>query len=301
VDDAYKAYQDYCKLFNVPGPASKVPFGRYINKKYDLDTLGSSEKDLSGTGKTVPYRYYPGLYQVKSPATAYAEFCLSYNTDVIGNTTDTPINTTDIIRIWINNIDSSKLNNTDTTDKQDIFLSSIVKELEEMYKFIHSCERPEDISYRSFKTYLSVVSVLCEENKSHDDEKNNTDANSSVLEDGPSVLEDVSFVVEEENNQQKFTLKSDISDALPRSNVGEKVTDKNNPLQNDYVIIRFKTDYESDWHGIMRQFKEGEIVETPAERAETWIKRGIVEEVSELPPDEPANVESFEKILVATT
>ena len=46
------------------------------------------------------------------------------------------------------------------------------------------------------------------------------------------------------------------------------------------VMVRFKTDYESDWHGAMRQFKEGEIVEIPAERTETWIKRGIVEAVS---------------------
>jgi hypothetical protein len=44
----------------------------------------------------------------------------------------------------------------------------------------------------------------------------------------------------------------------------------------DKQTVQFKTDYSSDWHGAMRLFKEGEIVEIPAERASSWIKRGIV-------------------------
>jgi len=96
------------------------------------------------------------------------------------------------------------------------------------------------------------------------------------------------------SDQQKITLESNLADALPPiscyetvSNVDEKVIDKEDSIQNG-VIVRFKTDYESDWHGIMRKFKEDEILEIPGERAETWIKRGIVEEVSEqLPSDEP--------------
>jgi DNA-binding Lrp family transcriptional regulator len=41
--------------------------------------------------------------------------------------------------------------------------------------------------------------------------------------------------------------------------------------------VQFNTDYDSDWNGSIRHFKEGEITEIPEERAETWIKRGIVE------------------------
>jgi len=45
--------------------------------------------------------------------------------------------------------------------------------------------------------------------------------------------------------------------------------------------VRFNTDYMTDWEdpngkSYMRQFHEGEIVEAPLERAQTWAKRGVV-------------------------
>lgn len=43
------------------------------------------------------------------------------------------------------------------------------------------------------------------------------------------------------------------------------------------VRVRFKTDYETDLDGQMRQFKEGEETEVLIERAEAWLKRGVVE------------------------
>lgn len=45
--------------------------------------------------------------------------------------------------------------------------------------------------------------------------------------------------------------------------------------------VLFNTTYTTDWGGSMREFQEGEVAEVPVERAETWIKRGIVAAVVE--------------------
>jgi len=145
VDDAYKVYLDYCKLFNVPEPASNSPFGRDINKKYNLETKSTSERI---DGKKVSYRYYPGLYLVKLPEKAFKEFCDSYTTDIIGNTTDKPLNTTDILRMWIGENNNSKENTTDTTDK--VVLKEVLEKLAKMYKYVHSKTNSE-ITFENFE------------------------------------------------------------------------------------------------------------------------------------------------------
>jgi len=46
------------------------------------------------------------------------------------------------------------------------------------------------------------------------------------------------------------------------------------------VKVRFKTDYKTDYSGAMHQFKEGDVVEIPVWRVESWLKRGVAEEVA---------------------
>ena len=58
VDAVYNEYLEYCKLFNVTTPASKVQFGRYILEKFDKTSVHTSEHPTRG--EKVDYRYYPG-------------------------------------------------------------------------------------------------------------------------------------------------------------------------------------------------------------------------------------------------
>jgi len=166
VPDAYAAYLEYCKLFNVPEPAHKNPFGKYLTERYKIES-DSSSRVVDGKKQT--YRYYPGLYQVKSPKTVFAEFSLKY----YSNTTGILSNTTGIPQEWISNNSIIKGNTTGTTGEQS-FLKGIIEELEIMYKYVHYCKDPSEISYRKFLAHSPVVAVVSEENGPEDSEKNTT-------------------------------------------------------------------------------------------------------------------------------
>ena len=52
-------------------------------------------------------------------------------------------------------------------------------------------------------------------------------------------------------------------------------------LNGQKASVRFNTDYMTDWKdpngkSYMRQFHEGDVIEVPLERAQTWAKRGVV-------------------------
>ena len=81
VDAVYSEYLEYCKLFNATVPASKVEFGRYIAKKFDKISSHTTDREAS-------YRYYPGLYQIKSAKTLYAEVKQSFYYTDDRSTTD---------------------------------------------------------------------------------------------------------------------------------------------------------------------------------------------------------------------
>lgn len=71
-EKAYSEYLEYCKKFNVTNPASKAPFGKYINERFDIQSTNTKEnnKDI---------RYYPGLYLIKSASLAYASVRTAYS------------------------------------------------------------------------------------------------------------------------------------------------------------------------------------------------------------------------------
>lgn len=149
VDDAYVAYREYCTLFNVTTPTDKVPFGRYISERYDVQSLHTSKTIGS---KKVDYRYYPGLYLIKSASTANAEVKLSFydKYDTLK---------TDLRQIW--KVESGICGNI-TTDMTDKVLSGVLREIEEMFEFISSCKNERNISYENYlnKSVVSVVSVV---------------------------------------------------------------------------------------------------------------------------------------------
>ena len=155
VDDAYSYYLEYCKLWNVPEPSEKVPFGRYISEKYGIESTQTSTV-IDGKKKT--YRFYSGLFCGKSPVAAHAEIYADYS--------ELPQSTPVIPQIWVGEINSSKENTPDTSDKKVIF--DVVRRLEEMYTYVHSCENPREISYKDFFAQLSGVSGVISKSESHD-------------------------------------------------------------------------------------------------------------------------------------
>lgn len=175
-DRAFELYREYCKLWNVPEPAEKVPLGRYISEKFRVESaVGSTTID----GKKKSYRFYSGLFCSKSPVTAHAEIYVEYS-EILHRTTD-------ILQMWIGEKDISNENTTDPTDKP-VILDAIEK-LDKMYKFVQSCQNPREISYECFKAVLSVGSVGFQKNGSKDGENLSygcpTDAKSSVVSGSP--------------------------------------------------------------------------------------------------------------------
>ena len=176
VPDAYASYLEYCKLFNVPEPAHKNPFGKYLVEKYQVKSKNSSRS--SESGKKEDYRYYPNLFLVKSAKVAYAEFSMTYdsgNVNTTGERENTPkyyskpSNTTAILQEWLGKNSISKDNTTGTTGEV-VFLTDIIEILEKMYEFINSCKNPKDISYREFLAHFPVVPVVLDKNKPVDNE-----------------------------------------------------------------------------------------------------------------------------------
>jgi hypothetical protein len=179
VDLAYEAYIEYCKLFNVPEPAEKVPFGRYLCEKYQVESKHTSEKDKDGS--IFSYRYYPGLYLANSPKAVYADFSFTYDS----NRTDSISIRTDIGRIYLSKNDNIKDSRTDRTG--NTVLSNVLDELEMMYNYVQSCQNPQEISYRKFLTPKSVLSVPQEDKQPSDNEnlkdRSKKDCPLSVLDD----------------------------------------------------------------------------------------------------------------------
>ncbi|VVB64504.1 Uncharacterised protein [uncultured archaeon] len=196
VDDAYAAYLEYCKLFNVTTPADKVPFGRYISERYGVqsvhtsETVGKEKKD---------FRYYPGIYLIKSAITTRAESKLSFY-----DRYDTP--TTDLRQIWsiVNGICGD--NTTDTTDK---VLSGAISEIEGMFRFISSCQNERDISFENYlkSSVVSVVSVVRDQKiavSSTTDEKDPVvELKEAVVEKKPNSIEADLLRVEEERKTKE--------------------------------------------------------------------------------------------------
>jgi len=137
VDGIYTEYLEYCRLFHVPTPAAKVPFGKYIRERYGVQSVSTTE---SVNGVSTDFRYYPGIFLNKTARTVFAEIKISY-TD---STDRTP---TDIRQIWDIGNGICRDSPTDPTEE---LISGVLSEIERMFKFISSCQNERDIRYENY-------------------------------------------------------------------------------------------------------------------------------------------------------
>jgi len=147
-DVAYDNYLDYCTMFKVPTPESKIKFGRQISEIFSIRSMSTCGVV---DGKRQDYRYYPGIYLLRSPEEVYSEIRQDHNTY--------DSSTTDIRQNEKYNITISNYITTDTTDS---VLKKVLEEICRMYAFISSCESERDITYERYleKPVVSVVSVV---------------------------------------------------------------------------------------------------------------------------------------------
>ena len=132
--DLYAEYLEYCKLLHVPVPAEKGQVGKYLKEKFGISSLATRDQNQG-------IRYYPGLWIVKSAKLAYAELSLSYGSNSS------------------NTLATAKQQREDSKNSIICLLATVateewpkevITEIEEMFKFIESCEDPQQISYENY-------------------------------------------------------------------------------------------------------------------------------------------------------
>lgn len=273
VDEVYEQYLEYCRLFNVTVPAEKVPFGRYISERYHIQSDSTSE---TVGKKKVSFRYYPGIYLIKSAVTANAEVKTSFNDTNHRYHTST----TDLLQIWDIEKSSCGHNTTDTTDK---VLSEVIGEIERMFKFISSCQSERDISYKNYlkASVVSVVSVV----------EGQEMAISPTTDQKAPVVESKAPVVEEKkpNSIEAELLKAEEAKTAKEAHdraLTAKYTRKLDLTTIERVRIikadgyRTQEPLPDNPHKFVDHFyKAGEIAEFQHWRAVDLIKRGIAESV----------------------
>ena len=273
VDDAYNAYREYCRLFNVTTPAEKVPFGRYIVEKYgeECQSINTSE---TVDKKKVDFRYYPNLYLVKSAERAFAEAKIPFNDTYDSNDTST----TDLRQIW--DIENSICGNN-TTNTTDKVLSRVINEIEAMFGFILSCKDEREITYESYlKT--SVVSVVSVVNGQVIPVIPTTDEKNSVVEPKGSVVGEKPTSIEadllraDEQEKAKNRHFGGVAAKLTRSKKGEPLN------SNDLICHRLRQAVIRDFGmrdgGRIDPCLVAAEVRVPLDLVCRWLeKRGYVE------------------------
>jgi hypothetical protein len=130
-DALFTEYRTYCTLLNVPVPAEKSPFGKYINATFGMISISTTQKGAS-------IRYYPGLMLAKTAKLAFAE--LSSNYSNYRTTTG---------ELQENGGEKSLLSLL-TTATTGEWPKEVIEEIDRMFCYIESCENPQDISYKGY-------------------------------------------------------------------------------------------------------------------------------------------------------
>ena len=130
IDRTYNEYLAYCKIFNVTIPLEKIPFGIYVSKVYNIQSINTRKVKTQ-------YRYYPGLYLTKSAEQVNVNLKTSFNRS------DKSENAQITLDEWIDNGTIS--------DNETKVLKDVVSTIEKMYVFINSHEN-KDVT---FDKYLS--------------------------------------------------------------------------------------------------------------------------------------------------
>lgn len=166
----YNEYKEYCGDFHVLEPISDNQFGRCIGDKFNAKSKSTSTKE---NGVKVTYRYYPGVFLVKSALEAFAE---------INQAKSDTTNTTDLLNEWLGGNSNRGLNTTDTTDS---LLESIIEEIIKMYEYIKGCKDNKEITYELYKAKSTVSVVQAQEIAISPTEKQET----SVVQENCEVLD----------------------------------------------------------------------------------------------------------------
>ena len=130
----FEEYQEYCRLFHVPVPAGKGQVGKYIKEKFTISSVVSRENN-------VQVRYYPGLWIAKSATKAHADISLSYDS----------YNSYSKATAKLQEKDSkNSIRSLLATAATEEWPKEVIAEIERMFKFIESCENPQEISYENY-------------------------------------------------------------------------------------------------------------------------------------------------------
>ncbi len=141
--ELYEEYLEYCRLFHVPVPADMGPIGKYINEKFQVSSVSTTDG-----GKRI--RYYPGLWISRSAKIVHAE--LTHNYKNYNKTTDK-----------LQEEDSkSDIYNRLTTATTEGWPKEVIEEIVRMSNFIESCEDPQEISYENYlkNAVVPIVAVV---------------------------------------------------------------------------------------------------------------------------------------------
>ncbi len=121
-DVAYNEYKKYCQLYTVTEPSKKIPFGKYVCKKFNIESKPVNSKIT-----------YPGLYLVKTAQEAYetnkAEIGVSTNTATEGTKIE------NALKEWAGG---------------NPVLISVTETITEMFEYIGNCSQPTDITYENY-------------------------------------------------------------------------------------------------------------------------------------------------------
>jgi DNA repair photolyase len=143
VPAAREAYEEYCRLFKVPTPATKVALGKYISKVFGVT---SSNTKIDGED----VRVYGGVYLTKSPSEAYADHVNQFYSDRSDSTA------TDKRQIDFSKTAMSSYTATEATDN---ILNSVLGEIERAYLYIGSCGGDEKLIHKESYHEKSVAAV----------------------------------------------------------------------------------------------------------------------------------------------
>ncbi|OPX77356.1 MAG: hypothetical protein A4E45_02084 [Methanosaeta sp. PtaB.Bin039] len=271
---AYGEYLEYCRLFNIPTPAGRSPFGKQIRERFGQTSIATR---IGNQG----IRYYPGLWVSKSAKTAYAENCLrnrSYST-ATGQQHD--IDTKIPISEWIAT--------AATGDWSSVAIEEILEEIYRMYNFINSCKSPQDITWRNYLDFAvaSVAAVAkdrCIPNYLATAEKCPVAKGNSHVAEVSSIAQDLSEA-EERRRQDEARKRTPEPKSIELTN-GQKLT--------NLKIIRLLSEVDRftgiDGH-IYGPFRADEVASLPVIHAKNLITRGVASPINPDPGSESSQVE----------
>ena|GEM_PF-2183759 len=271
---AYEVYLEYCRLFNIPTPAGRSPFGKYIKERFGQTSIATR---IGNQG----IRYYPGLWISKSAKTAYAENCLSYSSNKAATGQQHDIGTKIPISEWIATAATGEWSSVD--------IEEILDEIYGMCNFINSCESPQDITWRNYCDFAvaSVAAVAkdrCISNNLATGEKCPVAKGNSPVAETSGIDRELSEA-EERQRQDEARKRTPEPKSIELSN-GQKLTN----LKSIRLLSEVERFTGIDGH-IYGPFRADEVASLPVIHAKNLITRGVATPINPDPGSDSSRVE----------